>query len=127
MSQNISYNVHLHEAVTQGDSEWTEAALSMGGDPNCINEKGNTPLHIFVLFAGEGRDGEDQGQGENPENKNDERAINEKAVLTLLMEHGAKLDRKNTAGQTPIELAQSLNKWKTALMLATYTIENRGK
>ena len=97
----IQYNAHLHAAITQQDYDWAEVSLMFGADCNCVDEEGNTPLHLLVLHV---------------EDRFDD-------FFSLIMKFGAKLDYKNKMGLTPVELAQEHDKWDIALMMSSYFID----
>ncbi|KAL4938880.1 hypothetical protein BDV06DRAFT_231461 [Aspergillus oleicola] len=72
----------LHREIPLG-----EFLVNRGADPNATNEKGETPMHKFVDVA------------------------NQPGTLRVFMEHGARLDIRNTTnGRTPLhEFAASKN------------------
>lgn len=98
---DIQYNAHLHAAIIQQDYDWATVALQFGADCNCVDEDGNTPLHLLVMI------GEEQTE----------------AFLALLMKAGANLSLKNKQGLTPLEYAQEYDRWEMALMMASYHID----
>ena len=95
------YNAHLHAAVQQKDLEWARMALTFGADPNCMDEDGNTPLHMILA---------------NPCEVAEEWA-------RLLMQSGACLHSRNKKGSTPLDVAEEGDRWDLALVVAAFRID----
>ena len=102
-TSSIQYNAHLHAAIAQQDCEWAKMALQFGADPNCMDEDGNTPLHLLLNIP------EDCEMAEE--------------FVQILMQAGASLSLKNKKGLNPLELAEECDRWDLALRLATYKID----
>ena len=99
---NIAYNTHLHAAIIQQDFDWAQMAIQFGADVNCVDEEGNTPLHLLVLHGN---------------NQEDERHF-----VTLILKEGASLDIKNKNNLTAVDLAQDNEKWELAIEMASFHI-----
>ncbi|MCW3051269.1 MAG: Ankyrin, partial [Chthonomonadales bacterium] len=111
----------LAMAARGGNLAVVQLLLAKGGDPNTVDSEGDTPIHhaVHSLLRGvqeessrERRRAEKPGlkangeaveavQPEKPHNGVAERA----AVILLLAKQGAKLEVRNKAGSTPMELA----------------------
>ena len=97
---NITYDTHLHAAIIQQDFDWAEMAIKFGADINSIDENGNTPLHLVVMYGRE--------------------KVND--FTTLLLDAGASLDIKNKDNLTAVEMAQDSDKWELAVEMASFHI-----
>ena len=85
----------LHAAATWNVQEAAKLLLAAKAPVNAKDEKGNTPLHATLEFAGADSPGS-------------------VAVAKMLLAAGADASAKNAAGQTPLELARA--KGATAML-----------
>ena len=95
------YSVQLLSAIESGDMDWITVTLHFGADTTYIDDDGNTAMHKAVAMA-------------DPE-------IAE-LVLELILDKGGDPNLKNKEGKTPIDIADSLNRWDLALKMAGYKI-----
>ncbi|GAB4838112.1 hypothetical protein Ancab_039835 [Ancistrocladus abbreviatus] len=77
----------LREAIKNGDIVGVKELLSKGVDSNYRDKQGFSLLHLAALF-------------------------NQTEIAFTLMEHGAKLDCKNSQGETPLDCAPATLQYK---------------
>lgn len=70
----------LREAIKNGDSAVAKKLLNQGVDANYCDKQGSSLLHLAAVF-------------------------NQTEIVFALMDHGARLDCKNSQGETPLDCA----------------------
>eukprot|EP00249_Psilotum_nudum_P013846 c24545_g1_i2 orf=586-1470(-) len=86
----------MREAIKNGDVEGVKYLLMNGVDPNYFDKQGMSLLHIAAVF-------------------------NMTQIAFLLMEGGAKVDAKNSQGETPLDCAQATLQYKMHQKVAALT------
>jgi hypothetical protein len=97
----------LHRAVRSRGTAAVRALLSAGADPLLPNKSGSTPLHLAVQTTGKSNSG-------SPESIAEQRVI-----ITVLLERGARPTDEDAKGKTVREAAQSA--WIVDLLDAAST------
>ncbi len=90
----------LHYATSAGNLESVKLLIAAGADPNATDDKGQTPLHIAIVF-------ERWEQGLKPD-----RIALEK-IMECLLNNDASLHLMDKSGNTPLELANALQSPET--------------
>ncbi|HHK41544.1 MAG TPA: ankyrin repeat domain-containing protein [Planctomycetaceae bacterium] len=85
----------LHFAVRAGNLESVKLLVEAGLDPSAADDKGQTPLHIAILFERWERDW-----------KRD--ASSYPAIVEYLLEHDASIRFEDKSGRSPLKLARKL-------------------
>ncbi len=80
----------LHWVTQRGLTDGIACLLANGADPNVMDDKGRTPLHIIAQ----------KGIGKNQ--------------VQLLIEHGGDLSRRDADGKTPLDYARKAKKQSVA-------------
>jgi ankyrin repeat protein len=83
----------LHRAVRTRSVAAVRALLDTGADPRQPNRSGSTPLHLAVQPTGRGGSGSDDGRQQ------------QLAIVTLLVERGAKMTDRDARGKDVYEAA----------------------
>jgi ankyrin repeat protein len=78
----------LHRAVRTRGSDAVRALVDHGADPRLPNKKGSTPLHLAVQNTGRSDSGTDAAKDE------------QRAVIALLLQHGARPTDVDAKGKT---------------------------
>ncbi|MBA3954648.1 hypothetical protein H0X48_05005 [Candidatus Dependentiae bacterium] len=108
-------NIPLHWSINNNQLRLALFLLSKGASPNIQESEGNTSLHILVKKVAY----------LNPKLA-DLYSMQIKSlleILKLLIAHGARLDIKNDANETPLEMAKKLNETHPHLNGLIRTIE----
>ncbi|MFI5309753.1 MAG: ankyrin repeat domain-containing protein [Gemmatimonadales bacterium] len=95
----------LHRAVRTRCTSAVRALLEHGADPVARNRSGSTPLHLGVQNTGRGDSGSVASREE------------QRAIIRLLLSHGARASDKNAAGRSVRECVQA--DWVRTLLLGT--------
>jgi len=95
----------LHRAVRTRCSEAVRALLEHGADPRLENKRGSTPLHLAVQNTGRSDSGTSEAKDE------------QRRIIAMLVEHGARPTDTDTNGKT-VEAAAASD-WIRALLAAT--------
>jgi ankyrin repeat protein len=85
----------LHRAVRTRSSEAVRALIENGADARLPNKSGSTPLHLAVQNTGRSDSGSDAAKDE------------QRRIVALLMEHGAKPSDIDASGKTVAAAATS--------------------
>jgi hypothetical protein len=94
----------LHRAVRTRCSAAVGALLDNGADPRAINKAGSTPFHLAVQSTGRGDSGSDAAKAQ------------QRGIIALLLEHGARPTDTDSRGKT-VEAAAASD-WVRALLNA---------
>ena len=89
----------LHRAVRTRCAAAVRELLAGGVDPRMKNRNGSTPLHLAVRTTGRGGTGTDEAREQQSE------------IITLLIEHGARLSDKDARGTTVSDLIGARRGW----------------
>jgi uncharacterized protein len=113
-------------AAYNGQAEATRVILEHGGDPELANDRGQTPLagaafkgdlEIAGLLLAHGAQVDGTGSGTRTALMT-AAMFNRTDMVALLLGHGADPDRRDGAGLTAAEMAQSMGAADTPLQLA---------
>ena len=115
----------LHQAVKMKSIKVAEVLLTRGVPVDCRNAKGDTPLHRAAYFGdakmakllldhGADVDSLSNTDQSTPIFRAAERLRNIGAAI-LLLEHGAKLQVRNAAGTSPVDLSPDLREMQQRL------------
>jgi ankyrin repeat protein len=85
----------LHRAVRTRSLSAVKALLDGGANPRQPNKAGSTPLHLAVQTTGRGGSGSDEARKQ------------QRGIIKLLLECGAKLSDKDGRGKQVVEAATS--------------------
>jgi ankyrin repeat protein len=85
----------LHRAVRNRCSGAVSALLAHGADPRLMNKSGSTPLHLAVQNTGKSNSGSDAAKEE------------QRRIITLLLEHGARPTDVDANGKSVATAASS--------------------
>jgi ankyrin repeat protein len=102
----------LHYAVRDGNLESVKLLISAGLDPNAADDKGQTPLHVALLFERWDRDC-DRDTSVYPK------------VIEYLLSNDASLRFTDRKGRTPAELAKQIGSPKRIRELLRKTQDER--
>ena len=83
----------LHRALILKNTEVCKALLKKGASPMLMDKEGNTALHMAVSYC------------------------NSPIIIKMLIERGAKTDRTNNSGETPLSIAETLNETEIITLL----------
>lgn len=92
----------LHRAVRTRGAAAVEALLALGAAPRLKNKSGSTPLHLAVQTTGRGGSGDADA------------LVQQKRIIQLLLEHGARPSDKDGRGRTVASATSS--DWIRALL-----------
>ena len=92
----------LHRAVRTRSLAAVRALLDGGADPRQSNKSGSTPLHLAVQTTGRGGSGSARAREQQA------------AIITLLMEHGARVTDRDGRGRDVRQAAAS--EWSRAVL-----------
>lgn len=82
----------LREAIKNGDIAGVKDLLNKGVDPNYCDKQGFSLLHLAAVF-------------------------NQTEIAFVLMDHGARLDCKNSQGETPLDCAPVTLQYKMKMKM----------
>jgi ankyrin repeat protein len=82
----------IHRAAYHGSPKPVELLLSLGANPRCVLESGETPLHMAALGASFDKDTKNIAKFET--------------LTKLLLKKGAQLNALNNEGKTPLDVAE---------------------
>jgi hypothetical protein len=85
----------LHRAVRTRSSDAVGALIEEGANPRLPNKSGSTPLHLAVQNTGKSNSGSDIAKEE------------QRRIITLLLEHGARPTDVDAKGKAVIDAASS--------------------
>jgi ankyrin repeat protein len=85
----------LHYAVEAGNLKSVELLVGAGLDPSAADDKGQTPLHIAIIFERWERDRE-----------RDDSSF--ASIVELLLQHDASIRFEDKEGRSPLELARKV-------------------
>ncbi len=85
----------LHRAVRTRSSDAVGALIEHGANPRLPNKSGSTPLHLAVQNTGKSNSGSEVSKEE------------QRRIITLLLEHGARPTDVDAKGKAIIEAASS--------------------
>lgn len=101
----------IHWTAYHGSTEPMQLLLSLGANPCCVLESGETPMHTAVLGASF---------------ENDAKNIKRFEMLAkLLLKRGAKLNALNNEGKTPLDLAEEASAEGIVRVLRGHGARNR--
>ncbi len=93
----------LHAAVFSGDPKTVAALINSGADVNLRNGRGDTPLHLALREAGlTGNPAASHGGSFGGFSYGGGDAPSGKAIVAMLIAHGAKVDLRDQYGLTPL-------------------------
>lgn len=94
-AMNKSGVAPLHRAVRTRSSSAARTLIANGADPYLMNKHGSTPLHLAVQNTGKSNSGSDVAKRE------------QRAIIALLLEHGATARDIDATGKTVHDAATS--------------------